>query len=77
MKTSTVAQTKAHLSALLARIAKGEEVVITRRGRPMARIVPIEPTSTRFDLAALRDYLAARPPRPGPSVAELRQTDQL
>jgi len=32
---------KTHLSALLERVAKGEEITITRRGRPIARLVPI------------------------------------
>ncbi len=29
-----------HLSALLDRVAHGEEIVITRHGRPVARLVP-------------------------------------
>jgi prevent-host-death family protein len=33
-------EAKTHLSALLDRVAKGEEVVITRHGRPVARLVP-------------------------------------
>jgi prevent-host-death family protein len=32
-------EAKTHLSALLERVAQGEEVVITRRGRPIARLV--------------------------------------
>jgi len=31
---------KTHLSALLERVAAGEEVVITKHGRPIARLVP-------------------------------------
>jgi prevent-host-death family protein len=30
-------------SAVVARVVAGEEVVITDRGRPVARIVPLEP----------------------------------
>ena len=33
---------KTHLSRLLARVEAGEEVVITRRGKPIARLVPVE-----------------------------------
>jgi prevent-host-death family protein len=33
-------EAKTHLSALLDRVARGEQVVITRRGRPVARLVP-------------------------------------
>lgn len=34
-------EAKTHLSRLLARVAAGEEVVISRAGRPVARLVPI------------------------------------
>jgi prevent-host-death family protein len=33
-------EAKTHLSALLDRVARGEEIVITKRGRPVARPVP-------------------------------------
>jgi prevent-host-death family protein len=35
-------QAKTHLSELLERVAQGEVVTIARRGRPIARLVPIE-----------------------------------
>jgi prevent-host-death family protein len=33
---------KTHLSALLALVERGEEVVIARGGQPVARLVPLE-----------------------------------
>lgn len=33
-------EAKTHLSSLLAKVARGEEVLITKRGKPMARLVP-------------------------------------
>jgi len=36
-------EAKAHLSALLDRVAAGEEVIITRHGRAVARLVKAEP----------------------------------
>ncbi len=39
-------EAKTHLSELLERVEKGEVVTITRRDRPVARLVPIE-TDTR------------------------------
>jgi len=33
-------QAKTHLSRLLARVAAGEEIVIARAGKPIARLVP-------------------------------------
>jgi len=38
----TLAEAKAHLSRLLDEVEAGEEIVITRRGRPVARISPVE-----------------------------------
>jgi prevent-host-death family protein len=42
-----VHEAKTHLSRLLTRVAAGEEVVITRSGRPVARLVPVERTGKR------------------------------
>ena len=36
-----VLDAKTHLSALLARVEKGEEIVIARAGVPVAKLVPI------------------------------------
>lgn len=35
-------EAKTHLPRLLNRIARGESVTITRHGRPVARLVPVE-----------------------------------
>ena len=39
MRLIGLAQAKAQLSALLDAVASGDEVVITRRGKPVARLV--------------------------------------
>ena len=38
--TVTVYEAKTHLSQLLARVEHGEEIIIFRHGRPVARLVP-------------------------------------
>ncbi len=35
-------EAKTQLSKLLARVARGEEVIIARAGRPVARLVPVQ-----------------------------------
>lgn len=35
-------EAKTHLSRLLRRVSAGEEIVIVRAGKPVARLVPIE-----------------------------------
>lgn len=55
MKSTGIAELKTRLSRYLERVKNGEEVVITDRGRPVARIVPIRggeaPASRRERLA--------------------------
>lgn len=47
MSTVGVHQAKTTLSELLRRVAGGEEITITRGGKPVARIVPISPAKKR------------------------------
>lgn len=42
MQHVSVHEAKTHLSRLLRQAAAGEDVVITRSGRPMVRLVPVE-----------------------------------
>ncbi|WP_293181158.1 type II toxin-antitoxin system prevent-host-death family antitoxin [Oceanithermus sp.] len=42
-----VAEAKAKLSELLEAALRGEEVVIAKRGKPVAALSPIEPAKTR------------------------------
>jgi prevent-host-death family protein len=37
-------EAKTHFSRLLEQVRKGEEITITHRGRPVARLVPAGPT---------------------------------
>ncbi|MDQ4106953.1 MAG: type II toxin-antitoxin system prevent-host-death family antitoxin, partial [Actinomycetota bacterium] len=39
--TVNVHEAKTHLSKLLERVVQGEEVVIAKSGRPVARLVPM------------------------------------
>lgn len=43
MRQVNVHEAKTHLSRLLDDVARGEEVVIARAGKPLARLVPIAP----------------------------------
>lgn len=42
MKTAAVSEVKASLSEYLSKVKAGEEVIITDRGRPVAKLVPLE-----------------------------------
>ena len=43
---------KSQLSKLLKTVENGEEVVIARGDRPVARLVPVEPQKFRFGILA-------------------------
>jgi prevent-host-death family protein len=44
MSEVNVHEAKTQLSRLLRRVQAGEEIVIARAGKPIARLVPLEPT---------------------------------
>jgi len=64
MKTVTAAEANRNFSALLKDVARGEQVIVTSRGKPVATIAPVPPM---FDAAreqakqALLARLAAQP----------------
>lgn len=47
MAEVSVHEAKTHLSRLLRRVAMGEEIVISRGGEPIARLVPATPRRSR------------------------------
>lgn len=47
MTTVNVQEAKTRLSDLLARVERGEEVIIARAGSPIARLVSMEPAPAR------------------------------
>ena len=61
MASVTLADAKAHLSALVERAARGESVRITRRGKPVAQITAIGQARKPIDVAALRALTDAMP----------------
>jgi prevent-host-death family protein len=55
-ETVNVAQAKAKLSELLTRVEAGEEIVISRAGKPVARLVPA-PAETPRRIAGMWRHL--------------------
>ena len=59
MTTVGAFEAKTHFSALLERVARGEEIVITRHGRPVARLFPAvadEDEKVERAIAALKSF---------------------
>ena len=57
-KTLNIYEAKTHLSALVEEASRGEEIVIAKAGKPMAKLVPLEKP-------------ALKPRVPGPSVLRI------
>ena len=70
METVSVAATKAHLSELLTRIESGEEIVITRRGKPVARLSPIR--QAKKPISSLQEFRDQLPRQKIPASDVLR-----
>ena len=51
---------KTHLSSLLDKVAQGEEVLITRRGLPVARLVPAGQVERARTAGAIEELRALR-----------------
>ena len=73
MLTVNLAHAKAHPSELIDKIENGEEVVITRRGRPAARLGPIERPMQPIDFRALEEFCKTQPPWPKSSAESIRE----
>lgn len=56
-ETVNVHAAKTHLSKLLERVERGEEIVIARAGRPVARLVPERPKPKRRQLGTAKGQI--------------------
>jgi len=63
MRTAAISQLKAKLSEHIAWVKRGEEVLVTERGKPVARLVPV-PSEGLTD-RRLRALVARGVVRPG------------
>lgn len=57
MQTVNIHEAKTHLSRLLEQVAVGEEIVIAKAGKPIARLVPLEAPPKKRQLGLLKGRL--------------------
>ena len=79
MVAVTLADAKARLSALVDRVEAGEDIDITRRGRPVARLSAVARPRQKIDLAKLQALTATVTPDPmgaGEFVRAMRDSDR-
>ena len=82
MSNHSVAEARNNLSKLIERASKGESVVITKHGTPVAQITPIKPPPrkmTKADIDWLRQNLVPRKPGPdaGTLIREMREESEI
>jgi prevent-host-death family protein len=53
-ETVNIHAAKTHLSALLDRVSRGEEIIIARAGRPIARLTPFRPVERPLGFVSAR-----------------------
>jgi prevent-host-death family protein len=58
MKQVGIFEAKTNLSALVDEVARGSEVVITRHGKPIAKLVRAQPELTEEQIARRREAIA-------------------
>lgn len=73
MDTVTLVEAKAQLSKLLDKVESGEDVVITRHGRPVARVTAVAQPKKPIDFAGLAETRKRLPPWRGSSAKLLRK----
>ena len=66
-------EAKARLSQLVERARRGETVIITRRGQPVARIAPTQSPSQAISLQQLQAVTARQPAQAEPADQFIRR----
>ena len=61
MQITNISEAKTQLSALIERVTKGEEVVIGKAGKPVAKLVPYERRDDTRHPGALRGKIKIAP----------------
>lgn len=73
MRTVSLAEAKAHLSELLDQVEAGEDLVITRHGRPVAHVRAVSRPKQPVPVEELAAFRATMPAWPRPSSEILRE----
>jgi prevent-host-death family protein len=64
MDSVSLGEAKARLSEIIDRVSKGETVQVTRRGKPVAQIAPLQAPRKPIDVELLRSVRKLSPSQP-------------
>jgi prevent-host-death family protein len=76
MTTVGTFEAKTHLTELLGRVAKGERILITNRGQPVAMLVPPESQKPQDVATVVEEMLRARD-EAGPTLGKRLTVRQM
>jgi prevent-host-death family protein len=71
MKTINIHAAKTHLSSLVEEAAAGEEIIIAKAGKPVARIVALEKSDARKTFGMLKGKIQVSDDFDAPLPAEI------
>jgi prevent-host-death family protein len=72
MEAISLADAKAHLSALVDRVEAGDSIDITRRGKPVARLISVARQRKPINAAMLQSLTSTMPPAAQPAADLVR-----
>jgi len=72
-RTINIAEAKAHLSELVEEAAAGEPIVLTRRGKPVARMSSLDQPRKPIDVTRLRALTDSMPEQPEEAATLVRR----
>jgi prevent-host-death family protein len=72
MKTTTVRALRNDYAKLLRRVETGEEISISRRGKIVAKLVPVRPKNTKVDWANSAAFRLTRNEQPWSAEESLK-----
>jgi prevent-host-death family protein len=73
MIQSNIRETKAKLSAYLSQVEQGEEVMIVRRGKPVAILKPVEQTAQLPSMKAFREKMRMKGLSASETIIRMRE----
>jgi prevent-host-death family protein len=77
MSTYSVAEAKNRLPALIDKAIEGEEVVITRHGKPVAELLPAARSTAKSSTALYEWLRARRQSRKGVGITSVELFDRM
>jgi len=74
MRAVNIHEAKTHLSRLIERVLRGEEITLAKAGHPVAKIVPLVPRVDRRSPGTAKGRIVIAPDFDAPLPKELRKS---